>query len=575
MATVQGMVKLLDFGIAKAESQLNETRSGVLKGKYSYMSPEQAMGRPLDPRSDLFSLGTILYELTTGRRLFKHDNEIVVLKMVAEADVPLPRMVDPGYPAGLERIVMKAMARNPDQRYASARDFQTDVQEFAVPMRLMMSLGQAGEYLANLFADERDDLDPASMPPPTADDKIISFLDAPAQADAIFTSSFPSLLAQNAVAEEEKSATGSLSVLVERARRRPILTLGLGSTFAALVVAGVLVLTLGPGPGQATSAPVVVEPNPLIQGDNSKVEAGDIGEVVSFGTIAVESSPPGAKIFIDGEEIEERTPTSIPAVTVNEQHFVVAEMEGKTAQARRITLDQEGDYKTLRFDFQQVVSPARVEFEGLPAGANVEIDGQGRAAGAYDLEPSVTHSIVVSRAGEELARREVRPGPGEVILVAIPSPRDPASKEPPSKRVVVPRAGTATIAISSQPTTTISLGSKSLGSSPVEEAVEAGSYTLRLVNRSLMINYTESIRLHPGQRLQRSIVLGQGRLRVSARPFADVTVNGVPLGQTPVLKTLYAGTYTVVLANDKLGKRERQVVRIREGSDERVSVDWR
>jgi serine/threonine-protein kinase len=535
------------------------------------MSPEQALGRPLDPRSDIFSLGTIMYELTTGRRLFKHDNEIVVLKMVAEADVPAPRLVDPGYPPGLERIVMRAMARNPDLRYLSARDLQADIQEFAVPMCLMMSLGQAGEYLADLFADERDDLDPTSAPPPTADDKIISFLELPEEQHAQISSSFPSIIEQQVVAHEEKSATGSLSILVQRARRRPVLTLGIGTSFAALIIAVVLVLTLGPD--QATSQPPTIAPHSLIQADPIPSDSGGIGEVVSFGTIAVESTPPGAKIFIDGEEIGERAPTTIPAVTVGEQHFLVAEMEGKTSQARRITLEQEGDFKTLRFDFEQAQSAARVDFEGLPEGATVEIDGQGRAAGNYDLEPSVSHTVAVSMNGRELVRREVRPSPGEVIRVPVPEP--PASSKEPPSRHVAPRTGTATIIVSTQPTTTVSLGSKSLGSSPVEADVEAGSYTLRLVNRSLLINYSESIRLSPGQRLQRTIALGQGRLRVSARPFADVTVNGVPLGQTPVLKTLYAGTYSVVLANDRLNKRERQVIRIREGSDERVSVDWR
>lgn len=570
MATIQGAVKLLDFGIAKAESQLNETRSGVLKGKYSYMSPEQAMGRQLDFRSDIFALGTILYELTTGRRLFKHENEIVVLKMVAEADVPPPRIIDPGFPPELERIIMKALSRDPDLRYLSARELQQDIGDFSIPMRLMMSVGQVGEYVATIFADERDDINPSSIPPQPTEDFVVSFMES-SQTSALNTPSFPSLLEQNAAAYEEKSATGSLSVLVQRARRRPLLTLGLGTGFAALVLATVLFLSLGLG--EATiEQPVPL--NPLISGKATSDLGDSAIEVVSFGTIAVESTPRGAKIFIDNEEQDEQAPMTINAITVGDQHFIVAEMEGKTPQARRITLDRDGDFKTVRFNFEREETPAVVEFDGLPEDATVEIDGQGRSPGNYNLQPSVQHSIVVRRRSEELARQEVTPRPGQVVSVRVRRSRTSPPRNQGGDRTTKVQ-GKATLSVNSQPPTTVYVGRTKLGSSPVTAEIEAGNHTLRLVNRSLMINYTESLKVRAGQRIQRNITIGRGKVRVSARPFADVTINGVNVGRTPVLKTLYSGTYTIVLANAKLEKRERRVVRLKSGGDERVGVDWR
>ena len=86
LVTYDGSVKIVDFGIAKAASKVSETRAGVLKGKYSYMSPEQATGDPLDHRTDIFALGIILYETTTGTRLFKRQNELATLQAIMRCD---------------------------------------------------------------------------------------------------------------------------------------------------------------------------------------------------------------------------------------------------------------------------------------------------------------------------------------------------------------------------------------------------------------------------------------------------------------------------------------------------------
>ena len=572
MSTVQGAVKLLDFGIAKAESQLNETRSGVLKGKYSYMSPEQAMGQPLDPRSDLFAIGIILYELTTGRRLFKHPNEVVVLKMVADADVPPPSVVDPGYPPELEQIVMKALAKNPDERYSNCRELQNELQEFAAPRRLMMGPAEVGDYISLLFQDERYELDPASLPPTRPDDEVISFIDA-RESSASGAASFPSLL-ERAVAAEEESKTSSLSMFVQRARRRPLLTFGASIGVASLALLMVLYLTLGDGAADVESTP---QPNPLITSNLGPDASATLDDtLVRFGTIAVESTPPGARIFIDGEEQEETAPTNIPAVTVGDEHFIVAEMEGHTAQARRITLRQDGDFQTARFDFEgPAATPARLELEGLPDGATVSIDGQNRSGDNLTLEPSVPHTVEVTHEGQELLSEEVNADPGEVVELRVRRPRRTvASGGHRTSSTATPR-GSGTLMVSSSPTTTVYLGSQALGQTPVNRDVPPGVHKLRLVNRSLLINHVERVRIRPGERVQRSVTIPRGTLRVSARPYAEVSINGARQGRTPLRKSLYAGRYIVVLRNSDLDRTERRVVRISGGGDERIRVDWR
>ena len=122
-----GFVKLVDFGVAKAVGRVSEaTRAGQLKGKFGYMSPEQARGKPVDRRSDVFSLGIVLFELTTSRRLFRGDSDIETLRLVISAQVPRPSSLDPTYPPELERIVLRALERDlagalPDRRRARER----------------------------------------------------------------------------------------------------------------------------------------------------------------------------------------------------------------------------------------------------------------------------------------------------------------------------------------------------------------------------------------------------------------------------------------------------------------------
>jgi eukaryotic-like serine/threonine-protein kinase len=142
--TYTGEVKLLDFGIATAHDRISRTATGQVKGKFAYMSPEQCLGIPLDQHSDLWSLGVVLYELTTQRRLFKRPNELLVLKAVTEDPIPRPRRELPDYPERLERIVMKALNREPTRRYRSALELREEL------LAAMHELGFTGDPRSEL-----------------------------------------------------------------------------------------------------------------------------------------------------------------------------------------------------------------------------------------------------------------------------------------------------------------------------------------------------------------------------------------------------------------------------------------
>lgn len=130
MVSFEGEVKVIDFGIAKAETDGEATKAGTLKGKFSYMSPEQAEGQPIDPRTDVFALGIVLWELLANDRLFTGSNEAAILRKVRDCQIPPIRKINPTVPQELERIVMKALAKDRNVRYQTAANFHRDLNRF-------------------------------------------------------------------------------------------------------------------------------------------------------------------------------------------------------------------------------------------------------------------------------------------------------------------------------------------------------------------------------------------------------------------------------------------------------------
>jgi len=130
LISVRGEVKVVDFGLAKAASQIEETDPGVVKGKFSYLCPEAVQGLTVDHRADIFSLGIILWELLTGKRLFYGENEYQTVQLVEKCHIPSISVLNPSVPQVLDDIVYKALIKDPDLRYQSAEDFADALTSF-------------------------------------------------------------------------------------------------------------------------------------------------------------------------------------------------------------------------------------------------------------------------------------------------------------------------------------------------------------------------------------------------------------------------------------------------------------
>jgi serine/threonine-protein kinase len=130
LVTKYGEVKIVDFGLAKASSQLEQSEPGIIKGKFSYLSPEAALAQEVDCRADIFAVGIILWELLASRRLFDGDSDVQILYKVQAAQVPPISQINRNVPPELERIIHRALARNRDDRYSTARELGQELSRF-------------------------------------------------------------------------------------------------------------------------------------------------------------------------------------------------------------------------------------------------------------------------------------------------------------------------------------------------------------------------------------------------------------------------------------------------------------
>ena len=175
LMSVTGEVKLSDFGIAKARTRMQASITGRLQGKFVYMSPEQALGERLDPRSDLFSLGLILYEMLTLKRPFDAENEPSILQKARECHIDKPRTLDSTIDTELEAIVIKLLSKDPEQRYDSAECLRDALSKYLQSKAALPSSSDLSRFLEQIF---KGNVVPTEEEAKTLDQALLKQLDA-------------------------------------------------------------------------------------------------------------------------------------------------------------------------------------------------------------------------------------------------------------------------------------------------------------------------------------------------------------------------------------------------------------
>jgi serine/threonine protein kinase len=300
--TYDGQVKLVDFGIAKAVTSTSETATGVMKGKISYMAPEQARGERVDRRADLFSVGVMLWEAIANRRMWKGVTDIVVLQRLVAGDMPSLEGVVPDVPPRLAAVVRRALSRSAKDRFATALDMRAELEGVLAELGESMPLREAGRLLAEAFQEHRAKLR-------LVIEKQLVSLRADQQAamvDALPLVEPPTALTHSDFGRNGREDPSGREVshpsavsgtrtaaLVPNApaptRRSPGLPIvvALGT---ALLVGGALALSLGTS--ESPPAPAVVAPTPTY-------------------LLTLGSSPPGASVK-EGDRFLGTTPVDLP-----------------------------------------------------------------------------------------------------------------------------------------------------------------------------------------------------------------------------------------------------------------------
>ncbi|MEJ7599159.1 MAG: serine/threonine-protein kinase [Kofleriaceae bacterium] len=194
MVCGDGTVKLLDFGIAKARGANSRTRTGTVKGKNAYMSPEQILGKPLDRRSDVFALAIVMYEMLAIKRLFHRDSDFLTFKAITEEPIPEIRERRPDLPPGMRAALMQAMARDPNGRFDTALAFANAIRNSVATMGGPASPNDLARLLFTDFGDEmsaRDEILKAADDPVTANQPPLKSSAAPIAIETVKTQPLP------------------------------------------------------------------------------------------------------------------------------------------------------------------------------------------------------------------------------------------------------------------------------------------------------------------------------------------------------------------------------------------------
>ena len=372
----EGEVKVGDFGLAKARDNLDKSDAGIIKGKFSYLSPEQAQGKPVDHRSDIYSLGTTLYELTCGRRPFVAATDVDVVMLIREARVLPPSALVQGFNPDLEAIILRALQEDPAARYPTAAAMRDDLSRYLQSLPTTPGDRELTDFLDVLFAAERRSnsflikLAPEGvLPPPMA---------AVSRAGGI--SEFSHHAPGPAPAPGPREATAHPA---QAAQFQPLPTPMLGAA--------------APRRGSRTGVVAVIAA--LLAA--AAVGAGALiyrAATPETASLSVTSTPSGAEVLLDGVPTRHRTPALLAGLTLDRDH-VVALRHPETAVAHRSFRFHEGGRRS--FEFHLIYAKQVLRVESIPPAADVLLAGElrGQTPLTLHLERGAKHVIRLRLAG--------------------------------------------------------------------------------------------------------------------------------------------------------------------------------
>ncbi len=340
VATMDGGLKVVDFGIAKLAS--TATYSGKLKGKLAYMSPEQARGEELDGRADVFALGVVLFELLTRTRLTPKMNDLQLLDFMAGGrPFDLPTQRRPELAPALEAIVVKALARNREARFGSARELQDALEAWLVSQQQAVTANELRDWLRGVFAqrilERRRLIDAANQVEPSSPVEVQNLAQ----------------LARHGSDSSSRSSPGLRTVSTAPQKKKPVVAVGVAAAAALLLGALFLVVPRGSPAMQPQPPPTPPPLEPVAPPAPPAPPAPT--------RLGIDTVPGGAKLIVDGVERGE-APLSLRDLGVG-SFELEASLEGYQPLKRRVQLQRPGDQLHLELALVPLPKPDK----GKPA----------------------------------------------------------------------------------------------------------------------------------------------------------------------------------------------------------------
>jgi serine/threonine protein kinase len=441
--SVFGTIKIIDFGIARAKTRISTTDSGILKGKFAYMSPEHAEGEKLDYRSDIFSLGIILFELLTGQRLFKGKNNPETIRKVKRAKVPTPSGIREEIPRALDQIVFKALQRDRNKRYQSAHDFSHDLTRFLITHYPDFSPRDVGAYLQEVFPDvgKGEKSDPALTPhgvaiPKETHKEEDKKEDETAMADSDIIRK--KLKESEVFDPPQKKSEGKKPEEKEEkkqvSQKKPKRNLKIGRkifTVAAVVLVffaffKAIPLALRLYPLFQSAASSFFESKPRLRKETPKPlsPTEPVRPIPLFGQLMIESEPKGAAIFLNDTDSGKKTPALIeklPADPAHNEQKVGLYLERYKFWEQKVQIEAG---KTTKLSVSLEMNVGDLSINSLPEGAEVILNGKSVGKTPFSLSqlpPNSTYEILLKYEGYEPWRGRVKVfgGKNEVVNASL------------------------------------------------------------------------------------------------------------------------------------------------------------
>ncbi|MDX2008589.1 MAG: protein kinase [Myxococcaceae bacterium] len=545
-----GTTKLVDFGIAKAESQSSKTAAGRVKGKTRYLAPEQLLQKPITGRTDLWAAGVCLYELVTGVRPITGDNELAMMKSILDLEIPRPRSLSPDVPEALDDIVMKCLVRDPDQRMSSAQELRHQLEVYLKSVPEPSSPADVGTYLQEHFRTEYEALEQSLAE--LADRRSID-TSAVAKMPSMGLDVTPS--GTTGVGRKKSVEEPTNAGVAPEGVRRSKTALVVGAALAAVALVGGLGFALKGSP---------------------------------TGSIQVTTQPPGARVAIDGAPWWQPSPAQVKPLPFG-RHTVEATLDGYEPATTEVTLDadQAAGAVALVLTPRPAVAPAptlavtaTLSITTSPPAEVLKVDGKpvahegGRAT--VPLPPG-PHTVEAEKAGRSPASSPVTLEAGATKTVTLTLAEAPGPSSPPADPKPGPtkakRGGS--LDLDTTPPTEVSLGAQKLGKTPLKAVkLPAGEVTLTFDNDALGLHTTARVSVGADGTTSKSLTFSQGKLAFDIQPWADVYLGSKKLGTTPFApKSLYEGSYTLKLVNAELGALHNLTATVKPGETTVVRFD--